>query len=77
MALEGQDGRDVLLEKALDPLFLATKLRPNLSLYSKAKQELIESCFRINRSSEELLMVQQEIRSTLNYYYKVLDVYSG
>ena len=73
LALEGQDGKDMLLEEALDPFFLAKQLQPNLLLYSKAKQELIESCLRINRSSEELLLVQQEMRSTLNYYYKVLD----
>ena len=72
-AMESRESKDVLLEEALDPLFLATQLQPNLLFHSKAKQELINACLTVERSSEEIVLLQEEMQRTLNYYSNILN----
>ena len=72
-AMESRKSKDILLEEALDPLFLATQLQPNLLFHSKAKQELINACLTVERSSEETVLLQEEMQRTLNYYSNILN----
>ena len=71
--MESRKSKDILLEEALDPLFLATQLQPNLLFHSKAKQELINACLTVERSSKETVLIQEEMQRTLNYYSNILN----
>ncbi len=65
--------KDILLEEALDPSFLATFLQPNLLFHSKAQQELINACLIVDHSTEEIILLQEEMQNTLNYYSSILS----
>ena len=67
------ESKDMLLQDAFDPAFLATQLQPHLLFYSKAKQELINACLTVQRSSEEIALVRDEMQRTLNYYSNMLN----
>lgn len=70
--MDNQGSEDVLLEEALDPSFLGKLLQPNL-LLSKSKQELVNACLIVQRSSEELVLLVEEMRSALKYYSNLLN----
>ena len=69
-AVGGEDGvSQLVLTEALDPNVLASVLRPQSSLPSKSKRELMDSYIMVKRSTEEVTMLETDMRNTIQYYF--------
>lgn len=53
------------LEEALDPLKLTCELHSNLSI---SKQQIVDAYLMMKRSTEEMEMLQNEMRNTTKHY---------
>ena len=64
------EGRSTLtLDEALDPSKLSVLLQPNASRFpSKCRQELIDAYIMVKRTTEEIEMLESEMRNTKQYY---------
>ena len=64
------EGRSSLtLDEALDPSKLSVLLQPNASRFpSKCRQELIDAYIMVKRTTEEIEMLESEMRNTKQYY---------
>lgn len=60
-------GISVSMNEALDPFALSTVLHSKSSI-CKSKRELIDSYIMVKRSSEDILMLDIEMKNTIQYY---------
>ena len=68
LVIGGESSMSLLLNEALDPSVLNTTLHPTSSLPSESQQELIDAKIMVKRSSEEISMLDIEMKNIIQYY---------
>ena len=65
---------EISTEETFDPSVLSSKLESTLrSRSSVVKQDIIQASLLIQRSEEEIAMLQNEIENTLTFYHQIIE----